>query len=125
MIKIKGCKGRFTSAEQWMERLKQMVKRGDFDKYGRWGVELLTEYTPIDSGKTRDGWTYEIEHGLGKTRIVWDNTNQTAEGTRIAILIQYGHFTNGAGWVEGTDFINPAVRELADRINNDMRRKGI
>ena len=34
----------------------------------------------------------------------------------IAILLQYGHGTRNGGWVEGTDYINPAMRPIFDAI---------
>ena len=86
-------------------------------KYGRKGVEALAAATPRDSGKTADSWSYEIIEEGNSSKIVWKNSN-IHDGVVIALLLQYGHGTGTGGYVQGTDYINPAVegifRQMAD-----------
>jgi hypothetical protein len=77
-------------------------------------VEALREYTPKDTGETADSWSYEIENW----KIIWTNTKILTNGTPLAILIQYGHGTRGNGYVQGVDYINPALKEIFDMISD-------
>lgn len=89
------------------------------NEYGRRGVELLRDATPNDSGKTASGWDYEIQTTSSGISLFWTNNN-VKDGVPIAILIQYGHATRGGTYVEGIDYINPALRsifqEMADKL---------
>lgn len=89
------------------------------NEYGRRGVELLRDATPNDSGKTASGWDYEIQTTSAGISLFWTNNN-VKDGVPIAILIQYGHATRGGTYVQGIDYINPALRsifqEMADKL---------
>ena len=89
------------------------------NEYGRRGVELLRDATPNDSGKTASGLDYEIQTTSSGISLFWTNNN-VKDGVPIAILIQYGHATRGGTYVEGIDYINPALRsifqEMADKL---------
>jgi len=79
------------------------------------GVEALRSATPKESGATADAWTYEIDRSGGKISIWWTNTN-VIEGFNVAIGLQYGHGTGTGGWVQGYDYINPALKPIFDEI---------
>ena len=90
------------------------------DKYGRLGVEALREATPKDTGKTSESWSYEIaEESNGRLKIVWRNSNLGDGWAPIAILLQYGHATGNGGYVEGRDYINPAIDKVFHRLADD------
>ena len=108
-------KGSFKNTEAFLNRNKNMEIRDILDRYGREGVEALKANTPIDSGKTADSWGYEIVEDSKGYRIYWTNTHFN-KGVNIAILIQYGHGTGTGGYVEGRDFINPAIRPIFDNM---------
>lgn len=108
-------KGDFKRTNSFLERCLEAVKLGKLDSYGRKGVELLRASTPIDSGKTADSWSYRITRSDGHAEISFDNSNIN-DGVNIAIILQYGHATNGGGYVRGRDYINPAVQPLFDEI---------
>lgn len=114
MIKI-SLKGNFKNIEKFFDgaknRLPQRI-RSVLDRYGRQGVAALQMYTPKDSGETANSWKYEI-FNLG---IAWSNTNVTGNGTPVAILLQYGHGTKNGGYVQGRDYINPALQPIFDEI---------
>lgn len=102
--------------------LNKMSKRDIFkslEKYGREGVNALANATPVDSSLTASSWNYEITRKRGTYSIVWTNSN-TNRGTPIAILIQYGHGTGTGGYVQGVDYINPALRPIFERIAADV-----
>ena len=111
-------KGDFSKLNKYLERLKETVKLGDLDKYGHEGVAALSSVTPRDSGLTASSWYYEIKRQNGSVSITFNNSNIN-EGVPIAIILQYGHGTRGGGWVEGRDYINPAIQPLFDKIAND------
>ena len=108
-------KGDFSKLTRFLERAKEAVHLGDLDKYGRAGVSALSSMTPIDSGLTAVSWYYEIENKKDSVSINFYNSN-IQNGVPIAIIIQYGHGTRNGGWVQGRDYINPAVRPIFDRI---------
>lgn len=110
-------KGDFKKLTRYLEKAKEAVKLGDLDKYGKEGVAALASATPVDTGKTANSWYYEIEHKNGSVTITFNNSN-IQNGVLIAIILFYGHGTRNGGWVEGRDYINPAIRPVFDRIAN-------
>ena len=115
-------KGDFSKLTRFLERAKETVRLGDLDKYGRQGVAALSSATPIDSGLTAESWYYEIENKKGSATITFYNSN-VQNGVSIATILQYGHGTRNGGWVEGRDYINPAVRPIFDKIVDDAWRE--
>lgn len=112
-------KGDFSKAMSFLERAKEVVKIGDLDKYGRAGVAALASATPVDSGLTASSWYYTIERQNGSVSITFNNSNVVDGWCNIAIILQYGHGTGTGGWVEGRDYINPAIQPIFDQIAND------
>ena len=108
-------KGDFSKLTGYLERLKEVVNIGDLDKYGRAGVKALREATPVDSGLTASSWEYEITRSKDSDSISFYNTN-IQNKIPIAIILQYGHGTKNGGWVEGKDYINPAIQPIFDEI---------
>ena len=111
-------KGDFSKLTRYLERVKEVIKLGDLDKYGRAGVAALASATPVDTGLTASSWYYEISNKNGSAMISFHNSN-IQNGVPIAIILQYGHGTRNGGWVEGRDYINPAIRPIFDRIADD------
>lgn len=90
------------------------------NKYGEIGVERLRAATPVDSGVTADSWSYEIKKDGHNYALIWTNSNM-AEWIPVVILLQYGHGTRGGTWVEGRDFINPALRDVFEDLSRELR----
>lgn len=107
--------GDFRKTEKFFEKAKRMEFYKHLDKYAQLGVQALAEATPIDSGETAASWSYELEVNNKSASITWINSN-TNKGENIAILIQYGHGTGTGGYVQGRDYINPAMRDVFDKI---------
>ena len=108
-------KGDFSKTKRYLERVKSAARLSILDKYGRKGVAALASATPTETGKTASSWFYEISHNKGSATITFSNSNIN-KGVPIAIILQYGHGTGTGGWVEGRDYINPAIQPVFDRI---------
>ena len=121
MIKFRQ-KGDFSKLTRFLEKAKEAVHLGDLDKYGREGVAALASATPVDSGLTADSWRYEITNKQGSAKITFYNSN-IQNGVPIAIILQYGHGTRNGGWVQGRDYINPAIQPIFDKSVNEAWRE--
>lgn len=108
-------KGDFSKLTRYLEKVKEVARIGDLDKYGRQGVAALESATPKYTGLTSKSWKYEIKQSKGSVSISFYNTN-IQNGVPIAILLQYGHGTRNGGWVQGRDYINPAIQPIFDEI---------
>lgn len=115
-------KGDFSKLTKFLEKAKEAVRLGDLDKYGREGVAALASATPVDTGETARSWHYKIENRKESVTITFYNSN-IQNGVPIAIILQYGHGTGTGGWVEGRDYINPAIQPIFDRIAKDAWRE--
>lgn len=107
--------GDFSKLTRFLERAKEAVHLGDLDKYGQAGVAALASATPADSGLTASSWYYKITNKNGSVTISFHNSN-IQNGVPIAIILQYGHGTGTGGWVQGRDYINPAIQPIFDQI---------
>lgn len=115
-------KGDFSKTTRFLERAKEVIHIGQLDKFGRKGVAALSAATPVDTGKTADSWYYKIENKKGSAKIIFCNSN-VPDGVPIAIILQYGHGTRNGGWVQGRDYINPAMQPIFDKIADDAWRE--
>ena len=111
-------KGDFSKLNRYLEKVKASARLSILDKYGREGVAALASATPTETGKTASSWFYEISHDKGSATITFSNSNIN-KGVPIAIILQYGHGTGTGGWVEGRDYINPAIQPIFDKIANE------
>ena len=117
-------KGDFSNLTRFLERAKNAVHLGMLDKYGREGVAALAAATPVDTGVTANSWGYEIVRKNGAVSIVFNNSN-IQNGVPIAIILQYGHATGTGGYVQGRDYINPAIQPIFDRIADEAWKEVI
>ena len=115
-------KGNFSKVTRYLERVRTAIHMGLLDKYGREGVSALASATPVDSGLTASSWYYEITNNRGFATITFLNSHVN-KGVPIAIILQYGHGTGTGGWVQGRDYINPAIQPIFDKIVNEAWRE--
>ena len=108
-------KGDFSKTERFLKRIKGSVDISVLEKYGRIGVDALTSATPVDTGLTAQSWYYKIEKKGDSLSLLFCNSN-IQNGVPIAIILQYGHGTRNGGWVEGRDYINPAIQPIFDEL---------
>ena len=115
-------KGDFSKLTTYLGKLKKSVKLEDLDKYGQEGVAALASATPVDTGLTSRSWYYKIERKNDMIKISFNNSN-IQNGVPIAVILQYGHGTRNGGWVEGRDYINPAIQPIFDKIAESAWRE--
>lgn len=117
-------KGDWSKTENWLKRIRTLKNaRQVLEKYGREGVAALSAATPVDTGQTAGSWNYEIIQNAQSTSLVFTNNNQTSTGIPIAILLQYGHGNGRGAYVQGRDYINPAVQPIFDEIADNAWRE--
>ena len=110
-------KGNWTKTTDWLKRAKKLDNaRKVLEQYGREGVAALSAATPVDTGTTASSWNYRIDQNEQSTKLVFLNNNKTETGIPIVILLQYGHGTKSGVYVQGRDFINPAIQPIFDKI---------
>ena len=111
-------KGDFKKTDRFFERLSKFEISRILDKYGAAGVEALSSATPRDSGRTAGSWNYEVERNRGGYAIYWSNSNMN-QGVNIALILQLGHGTGTGGYVQGIDYINPALKPVFDALADE------
>lgn len=115
-------KGDYSKLTRYLNRLKRVVHMDILNKYGKEGVNMLSAATPIESGRTANSWTYEVSYGKNSSSIMFSNTNIN-KGVPIAIILQYGHGTRNGGYVQGRDYINPAIQPIFDKMVDELWRE--
>lgn len=108
-------KGDFKKTERFLEGAKTFNIRPLLKRYGEAGVRALAAATPKDTGELASSWGYEIQTDRTGARVIWTNS-KIVNGIPIAIILQYGHGTGGGGYVQGRDYINPAMRHIFDEL---------
>ena len=121
MIKITQ-KGDFSKVEMFLEHLKEGFNKSIFDKYGKMGVEALRNATPVDTGLTAASWSYQVKYAKDSVTIEFHNSHINKH-VNIALILQYGHGTGTGGWVEGRDYINPALQPIFDQMAEEAWRE--
>ena len=116
-IKVKH-KGNFNKTERFFNRVLKKNYRNILAKYGQMGVDVLSAATPSESGKTASSWNYGISEEKGKVTLYWTNSNQE-QGVCIAVLLIYGHALPNGAFVEGNDFVTPAMKPIFRQIANE------
>ena len=117
-IKIKS-RGSFDKSEKFLVKAKDKNYRPLLENFARQGVLALQQATPEDTGQTANSWDFQIVNTRGGHKIIWTNSN-VVDGIPVVILIQYGHGTRSGSFVEGRDFINPAIRPIFDKISDEL-----
>lgn len=118
MIKITQ-KGDFSKVTEYLNRLSSSNRRRILERYGKQGVDALKDATPVDTGRTANSWSYSISDSSSGSAITWSNSNVN-KGVNIAVILQYGHGTGTGGWVEGRDYINPAIQSVFDDMVKEL-----
>ena len=108
-------KGDFRRTSDFLKRANRLNLDVILNQYGQEGVEALRAAPPKDTGTTANSWSYVVHKGTGSITITWSNSN-IVDGVPIAVILQYGHGTRNGGYVQGTDYINPAMKPIFDKI---------
>lgn len=115
-------KGDFKNFNTFAQRVKSVTGTSLLDKYGKMGIDALEAATPVDSGLAAGSWIYRIERTRTGSSIIWSNSDVEG-GYNVVMLLQYGHATKNGGWVEGIDFINPALKPIFDQFADEAWRE--
>lgn len=121
MIKITS-QGDFNKTFKFLNFMQNWKVDRILQKYGQQGVAALAAATPFDSGTTANSWNYSIKSSGSSAAIYWGNSNVN-KGVNIAVILQYGHGTGTGGYVQGRDYINPAMRPIFDKIAEEAWRE--
>ena len=108
-------KGDFSKTTSYLQKLKNAKIIRILERYGQEGVAALSSATPVDSGLTANSWYSKVEISPTSAKLMFCNSHIN-KGVNIAVILQYGHATGTGGWVEGRDYINPAIRPIFDKI---------
>lgn len=108
-------KGDFKKTEKFLKKSFGRKYIDILEKYAKQGVTTLSAATPINTGKTSDSWSYKIIQNKNGLSIVWENSNIN-KYVNIALILQYGHATRNGGYVNGIDYINPALKPIFDKM---------
>lgn len=114
MIKVEQV-GSFNRTLGWLNRIQRANMRSILEKYAQQGVDALAAATPSRTGTTANSWTYKIDISKNAITLEWYNTNEN-KGVPIALILQYGHGTGNGGYIQGIDYINPAMQPIFDNI---------
>jgi hypothetical protein len=117
-------KGNFKNTERFLKNAPKVNFRSILERYAKQGVDALAAATPIDSGLTASSWGYEIHSSGSSFSIYWTNSN-VVDGVPIAIVLQYGHATKNGGFVQGRDYINPAMQSMFEKIAEEAWKEVI
>ena len=112
-------KGNWSETKNFLKKAKSFDIEEILNKYGQYGVEALANSSPKDSGLLSESWSYILNKEDGKYILEWHNSDIEG-GCSVAILVQYGHGTRGGTYVQGVDFINPAMRPLIEQMAVDI-----
>ena len=121
MIRIVS-RGDFKNTERFLKKMSEGDIFRSLEGYGHKGVTALAHATPSDTGKTANSWDFEVKHTRGSWSITWSN-GEIVDGVPLVILLQYGHGTGTGGYVQGRDFINPAIQPVFDDIADEVWEK--
>lgn len=116
-------KGDYRKLNSFFQKMLHIAHMSILDKYGKMGVAALAAATPIDTGETANSWYYEVvPEKEGVSKLIFSNTNVN-DGVNVAIILQYGHATRGGTWVEGIDYINPALAPVMKELSDELWRE--
>ena len=111
-------KGKWGKTNNFLQRALSRYHLSKLDKYGKMGVEALEAHTPVLTGKTARSWSYEVIMEPDEARIIWKNSNVVDDWCNIALIVQHGHVGRDGRWVEGVDYINPALVPIFNNISD-------
>lgn len=112
-------KGTFDKTIKYLNKAKEGIKLAPFHRYGRKGVEALSNATPVRTGLTASSWSYEIVQNGDEVQLIFNNSNLN-KGVNVALIIQLGHGTRNGGYVQGIDYVNPAMQHIFTSLLDEI-----
>lgn len=112
-------RGSFKNTEAFLQKMSHLNIRSILEANAQAGVDALKHATPEETGRAAESWGYKVESKGGRHSIIWTNSD-TEDGFPVAIMLQFGYGTGTGGYVQGRDYINPAMRPVFDRISDQV-----
>lgn len=116
MLKIRS-KGNWDRTDKFFKKSVKITKIGNIALFAERCIERLKEETPKDSGITAGSWSYTITR-IDKVNKLYITNSNIQNGTKIVLLIEFGHATVSGSWIEGKNFIGPITQEVYNDIVN-------
>jgi len=113
--------GSFKRTQSYLRNLSRLNIRSILESQGRAGVAALERASPIESGLAANSWNYVVTSAGGNYTITWTNSD-VENGFPVAIMLQYGYATGTGGYIQGRDYINPAIKPIFDLIEKNVRK---
>ena len=114
--------GNFSKTKRSLWKKANLIDTINFEKYAKIGLNLLKASTPVDTGETANSWYYTIEKDQNRVIIRWCNRN-VVDGANVAVLLQFGHASKAGDWVEGINYINPAILPVFEQLVKDVKEE--
>ena len=118
MIKLSS-NGDWSKTTSFLRRAYKFDMGALLKKYAEQGLKALSAATPVDTGLAASSWGYRIDVKKGESTITWTNSDIEG-GCSVVLLIQYGHGTRNGGYIQGRDFINPAMQPVFDNMVEEI-----
>lgn len=108
-------KGDFSKTEKLLKKSLGRDYISILHEYGQAGVIALSLASPVDTGLMASSWRYEVTQS-GSTLSLTFHNDDIENGCNVAILVQYGHAAKNGYYIQGRDFINPALQPIFDDL---------
>jgi hypothetical protein len=109
--------GSFKNTQDFLDHVGQLNIQSILASCGQMGVSALSAATPEETGRAAHSWSFEVSRSGGLYELAWTNSD-IENGFPVVIMLQMGHGTGTGGYVQGRDFINPAIQPVFDKIAN-------
>lgn len=117
-------KGDFKFTMRFLKKISSVAFYKKLEQYAKEGVEALANATPKKTGDLSLRYSYEIDVGMDSTTITWHN-DKTINGQSLVLMLNYGHGTRNGGWVNGLNFVDPAMAPVFEKMAENLWKEAI
>lgn len=115
--------GSYKEVNNFFQKMLRLIDRSKLNEFGKLGVDMLREVTPVDTGLTRDSWYYKITKTPKGLELSFNNSNLSEDGVPVVIYIMYGHITSYGTWTEKNNFVKPVIDKLVKEIKTEIDKE--
>lgn len=115
---------KFVKTLKFLAGVQLFDPRAILERHGRMGVNALADATPADTGDTASKWDYKITGNRKRYELIWTNS-EIAGSVPLVVLLQYGHATKSGYFIQGIDFINPAIKPVIQSLKTALLQEVI
>lgn len=117
-------KGDFKFTMRFLKKISSVAFYKKLEQYAKEGVEALANATPKKTGDLALRYSYEIDVGIDSTTITWHN-DKMINGQSLVLMLNYGHGTRNGGWVNGLNFVDPAMAPVFEKMAENLWKEAI